>query len=215
MEVGIGEGRAVRRDQQLRPLEIRGPGGDQLDLHRPVGQLALRLPAGCRGGGLFVGQLADGRAGAAGMGPVPGGLSRLHRRLVIGGSLPLLKGNGPGGTGRQAVPQPVAVVLPHELSLAVHHVDGALVAGPGAGPAAVALVLVYVNDPANHEMIPPYFMVHPAVYAGIRYLSVAIATFFGLEISDRAGAAARDTFGKLCTPIDGFFIFSRQIPGFY
>jgi hypothetical protein len=64
-------------------------------------------------------------------------------------------------------------------------------------------------------MIPPYFMVYPAVYAGIRYLSIAIATFFGLEISDRAGAAARDTFGKLCTPIDGFFIFSRQIPGFY
>ena len=32
---------------------------------------------------------------------------------------------------------------------------------------------------------------------------------------EAAVKAARDTFGKLCTPIDGFFIFSRQIPGFY
>ena len=46
MKIGIGKRRAVRRDQQLRPVKIRGPGGNQLDLYRPVGELALRLPAG-------------------------------------------------------------------------------------------------------------------------------------------------------------------------
>jgi hypothetical protein len=44
----------------------------------------------------------------------------------------------PGGAGGQAVAQTVAVMLAHELRLAVHHVYCALVAGLGAQAAAGA-----------------------------------------------------------------------------
>ena len=70
--------------------------------------------------------------------------------LVIGRRLPLHKGDGPGGAGGQAVAQTVAVVVPHELRLAVHHGDGALVTGGGAGAAAVALLLIDFNNPSFH-----------------------------------------------------------------
>ena len=82
------------------------------------------------------------------------GLRRLYRRLVVGRGLPLLKGDGAGGTGRQAVAQPVAVMLPHQLCLAVHQVNGPLVAGVDAAAAAIALFLVDVNDLSDH-VIPP------------------------------------------------------------
>ena len=67
---------------------------------------------------------------------------RCHCRFIIGRGFPFGHGDGSGGTGRQTIPQPVTVVLPHEPGLAVHHVDGALMARLGTGPAAVALVQV-------------------------------------------------------------------------
>ena len=79
-----------------------------------------------------------------------GGLGGQHGSLVIGGRLPLLKGDGIGMTGGQAVAQTVAVMLVHQLRLAVHQTDGALVTGVDTGPAAVALLLVDMDDLADH-----------------------------------------------------------------
>ena len=84
----------------------------------------------------------------------PGGLRRLHSRLIVGRGLPLLKGDGASGTGRQTVAQPVAVMLPHQLRLAVHQVDSALVAGVDTPAAAITFFLVDMNDLSDH-VIPP------------------------------------------------------------
>ena len=73
--------------------------------------------------------------------------------LVIGRRLPLDKGDGPGGAVGQAVAKAVAVVVPHQLGLAVHKADGTLVAGGDAGTAAVAFFFVYMNDFADHGKI--------------------------------------------------------------
>ena len=78
--------------------------------------------------------------------------------LVIGRRLPLHKGDRPGGTGGQAVAQPIAVIVPHELCLAIHHGDGALVTGGGAGTAAVAFFLIDLDDPSNHFDTPLRFL---------------------------------------------------------
>ena len=95
--------------------------------------------------------LAHGSAGTAGVGgTLFGGLGGQHGGLVIGGSLPLLKGDGVGGTGGQAVAQTVAVMLVHQLRLAVHQTDGALVTGVDASAAAITLLLINMNDLADH-----------------------------------------------------------------
>ena len=73
-----------------------------------------------------------------------------HRRLVVGSGLALHKGDCPGGTGGQAVAQTVAVIVAHELRLAVHHSDGPLVARCGTRAAAVAFIPVDLNDPSFH-----------------------------------------------------------------
>ena len=100
----------------------------------------------------------DGGAGAAGQGAVY--LSQIFRGLlslillycclVIGGGFPLLKADGPCGALGQAVAKAVAEVLPHQPGLAIHHVDGALMAGLGAKTAAIAFFFVYMNDLSNH-----------------------------------------------------------------
>ena len=157
VEPGVGVGGAVGGHQQLLPLKIGGLDGDQLDLHRPLAQLALPLRFGLDRSG--AGAALQGLGGAAGaaageLSPALGRLGRLgglHRRLVVGGGLPLLKGDGSGGAGGQTVPQAVAVVLPGEPGHPVHHLNGPLVAGGGTGPAAVALALVNANDLADHK----------------------------------------------------------------
>ena len=58
----------------------------------------------------------------------------------------------------QAVAQPVAVIVPYELCLAVHHGDGVLVTGGGAGTAAVAFFLIDLDDPSNHFDTPLRFL---------------------------------------------------------
>ena len=156
VKVGVGVGGTVGGHQQAAALEVGCHGVDQLDLHRPLTELAHRLSLGhwsrSRSGG-----------GVQGLGHLPGAaagqrllglfrrLSGLHRRLVVGGSLPHLKGDGSGGAGGQTVAQAVAVVLPGELGHPVHHLDGTLVAGGGTGPAAVTFTLVNVNDLTDHK----------------------------------------------------------------
>ena len=76
-----------------------------------------------------------------------------HSLLVISGGFALGKGDGTGGASGQAVAKAVAVVVPHQLGLAVHKADGTLVAGGDAGPAAVAFFFVYMNDFADHGKV--------------------------------------------------------------
>ena len=89
-------------------------------------------------------------------------LSALHMRpyslLIISRSLTLHKGDGAGGAGGQAVTQPIAVIVPHELCLAVRHGDSSLMAGLGAGAAAVAFFLINLDDPSNHFDTPLRFL---------------------------------------------------------
>ena len=96
------------------PVEIGGVHRRQLDLYRPLAQLGGNDGPG-RGGALLPvdgpGLAAGAAAGERGLLLFPGQMG-LHRGLVVGGSLPLGKGDGPGGAGGQAVPQAVAVVVP-------------------------------------------------------------------------------------------------------
>ena len=50
MEIRIGVGRAVGRDEQVCTVEIRRVHGHELNLHRPLAQLRDRGSKGCRGG---------------------------------------------------------------------------------------------------------------------------------------------------------------------
>ena len=156
VHIGVGVGGAVGCDQELCPVKIGGVHRHQLDLAGPLAQLR-RL---CCGGGsrcaFLPAELAHGAARAAVEGRFCGlcGLFLLvfqHGLLVVGGCLTLFKGDGTGGAAGQAVAKAVAVVVPHELCLAVHQTDGTLVAGGDAGPAAVAFFFVYMNDFPDHR----------------------------------------------------------------
>ena len=74
----------------------------------------------------------------------------LHGRLIVRRGLPLFKGDGSCGAARQTVPETIAEIFPHLLCLAVNDVDRALMARSCAQTAAVALVLVNMNDFADH-----------------------------------------------------------------
>ena len=174
MEVAVGIGGAVRGDQQIAARKGGACRGRQLDLHRPVGELPGHGLSRCRRG--FRRHLPDAAAGTAGVSRGLGSLGRLHRRLVVGRSLPLLKGDGAGGAGRQTVSQPVAVVLPHQSGLAVHQVDGPLMAGVDTLAAAVTLFLIDVNDPPDHAD-PSYSCCAVSVYSRRRAFICCICHF--------------------------------------
>src|SRR5699024_2123127 len=116
VEGAVGVGGAVGGNEQVAPVEPGGVHRGQLDLHRPLPQLAGNLPGG---GGGALRRALDRPALAAGTAAGQGGglgrsgrLGGQHGGVVVGGGLPFLEGDGPGGAGRQAVPKPVAVVLP-------------------------------------------------------------------------------------------------------
>ena len=156
VEGGVGIGGAVGGDEQPCTVKIGGVYRHQLDLHRPLGQAARllglrRFHGGC-GLPLNIPGLAAGTAAGEGHALLPHfPLLILHDGFfIVGRRFPLHKGDGPGGAGGQAVAQTVAVVVPHEPGLAVHHGDGALVTGIGAGAAAVALIFIDLDDPSFH-----------------------------------------------------------------
>ena len=156
MKGAVGVGGAVGSNEKITAVKVGRVNRSELDLNRPLAQFTGDISSG--GGGF---RPADGPAltagTAAGQGRVrgPGRLGGQDRRMVVGGGLTLLKGDGPGGAGGQAVPQPVAVVLPGETGLAVDHLNGALVAGGGAQAAAVAPGFLDMNDSAFHGKTPP------------------------------------------------------------
>ena len=167
MERRVGVGRAVGGNQKPRTVKVGRVDGHQLNLHRPLAQLAGGHGGGgalpCRVGGVQgLGHAAradvhcfGGTAGAA-VGRVGGlvCLGGLDGGLVVGRSLALLKRDGPGRAVGQAVAHAVAVIVPHHGGLAVNHGNGTLMAGGGAGPAAVAFFLVNVNDLSFHGQPP-------------------------------------------------------------
>ena len=164
VESGVGVGGAVGGDEEPRAVKIRGIHRHQLDLHRPLGKaarlLGLRRFHGGRLLTLNIPGLAAGAAAGQGHALLPHfPLLIFHDSLlVIGRRLPLHKGDGPGGAGGQTVSQPIAVIVPHELCLAVRHGDSSLMAGLGAGAAAVAFFLIDPDDPSNHFDTPLRFL---------------------------------------------------------
>ena len=159
VEAAVRISGAVRRDQNVGSVEVGRAHGDQPELDRPMGQ---RARGGfCRGAGR--GRLAEGSAPAAGTAALLRRVSRLclrgeHRRMVVGGRLPLLKGDCAGRTGGEAVPKPVAVVLPEQAGFSVDHSDRSLVAGVGAKAAAVAFFLVNFDYFTDHVFILQKFI---------------------------------------------------------
>ena len=158
MEIAVGVGGAVRGDEQVGALEVGGVHRGQFDLHRPLAQLGGN---GGRGGlGSFLPGQLPGVAPRAAAGQGSGLLSLhqvlFHRGFVVGGGFPLHKRDGSRGAGGEAVPQAVAVVFPEERGLALYHGDGPLVAGGGAGAAAVAFLLVDVDDLPDHGVVAPF-----------------------------------------------------------
>ena len=121
---------------------------------------------------------AGGRAGAAAMGcsrsaaghaaVVAGGQVRGDGGLIVGSGFPLHETDGVGGAGWQAVAQPVAIVVAYQARLAVDHGDGALVARVDAQAAAGALVLVDVNNLAEHGTSFASCRVSGSIIAGQR-----------------------------------------------
>ena len=155
MESRVGVGRAIGGDQQLGTVKVGGVGGHQLDLHRPLAQLAGRCFRRSSGGfGIGVQGLGHTAGAAAeGVGRFML-LGSLHGGLVVGHGLALHKSDGPGGAVGQAVAKAVAVIVPHQMGFAVHHGNGTLMAGVGAGAAAVALGLINFNNSPFHHGSP-------------------------------------------------------------
>ena len=156
MESCIGIGGAVSGNQQLRAVEIGRIHRNQLNLDRP-----LRKPALLRGAmRFFMGFLRmldlPRLASRAATGQGHALFLHLflfifhHGLLVISCRLALYKGNRPRGTGGQTVAQPIAIIIPHQLRLAVHHSDSTFVAGLSASPATVAFFFVNLNDSTDH-----------------------------------------------------------------
>jgi hypothetical protein len=85
MEASVGHGHAIRCDQQPGTVQDRRRGGQQAQLHGPVGQLRDRRRSGLEGRG------------------VP-----LHCRLIKGRRLPLLDADGPLRAAAQTRPETVA-----------------------------------------------------------------------------------------------------------
>ncbi|MPN46083.1 hypothetical protein SDC9_193663 [bioreactor metagenome] len=75
---------------------------------------------------------------------------RQNGSFVIRRRLPLDKGNGIGGAGGQAIAQSVAIVVPQKLGLPVYHTDGSFMTGSSARAAAVALILIDLNNRSLH-----------------------------------------------------------------
>ena len=73
-----------------------------------------------------------------------------HSGFIVGGCLPLFKGNSIHGASRQAIAQTVAVVLPEQLCFAGYNANGTLVAGSGAQTAAVAFLFIDGNDSSDY-----------------------------------------------------------------
>ena len=181
MEIAVSVGCAICRYQQVRPLIIRRTDRHQLELHRPLVQAA-----GCRSR-LFHRLVADAPAHAAraGVHRVGMGMNRSLRRLlcpqdsvlIIGRSLPHLKGDRPGGTSRQAVTQTIAVILSGQLRLAIYHLNGPFVAGFCANSAAITSFFVDFNDFSYHihnllGQRPLTFCLHSSRMDGMRMLEI-------------------------------------------
>ena len=149
MEISIGVGGAIGGDEQMRAGKAGRPGGDQADLAGPLGQLRgdSAIPSGS---GLPLEQLGGG-TGTAMEGGLLLGHVLLHGGFIVGGGFPLHKGDGPGGTGGQAVAQTIAVVIAQQAGLALHHADGAFVTGGGADAAAGAFFLIYLDNSTDHR----------------------------------------------------------------
>ena len=78
---------------------------------------------------------------------------------IVGGGFPLLKRDGTYRAGRQTIAQTVAVILPQQPGLAVHHADGAFVTGFGTQTAADTFIFINFNNFALHKKSSRFFLI--------------------------------------------------------
>ena len=149
MNRSVGIGGAVGGKQQLAACKIRRVHGRKLDLAGPLRQLRRALLRGLRRV-LRLLHLPDSCAGAAAVCRLMR-LCCLNRCLVIGRGFTLDEGNCVHRTCRQAVAEPVAVVVAHQLCFSVYDGNGALMAGGCARAAAIAESFVDLDDSSFHQ----------------------------------------------------------------
>ena len=158
MEVCVRVSGAVCRDEQACAVKIRRIHRHELDLHRPLAQLARHRNERDRliDRGAFHTPCHAARASGVRL--------RfclhigLHGGFVISGGFALDERDGAGRADRQAVAEAVAVVVAEQSGFAVHHADSALVAGVGAQAAAVAFFFVDFDNFANHSVFSLYIL---------------------------------------------------------
>ena len=74
--------------------------------------------------------------------------------FIIGHGFSFLYGDGVGGTGGQAVPETIAVVIAQKHGPAVFHGDGTFVTGADAEAAAGALFPINMDNLSFHAFLP-------------------------------------------------------------
>ena len=74
--------------------------------------------------------------------------------FVVGHGLSFLDGDGVGGTGGQAVPETIAVVIAQKNGPAVFHGNGTFVTGADAEAAAGALFPINMDNFSFHAFLP-------------------------------------------------------------
>ena len=179
MEIRIGVGRAVGRDEQVCTVEIRRVHGHELNLHRPLAQLGDRGSEGRRGGGARRKRLCTAARTA--------GMRRalrffhvlLHGFFIVCRRFAFDKADRARRADRQAVSETVAVVVAQKLRLAVDHADRALVAGRCTQTAAVAFFSVDFNDLSYHAV----FLHLSNVCFLLDFVNTAYYTLFRMSVA--------------------------------
>jgi hypothetical protein len=82
----------------------------------------------------------------------------LHSQFVVRVGFPLNNGDGAQGAVPQAIAQAVAELIFHQASNAIDDLDGALMTGGDAEPAAIAFFFI------DHDYFSGSFHPHPSGY---------------------------------------------------
>ncbi|MPM96107.1 hypothetical protein SDC9_143264 [bioreactor metagenome] len=152
MKIAVGIRRAVGGDEQLCAVKVRGVNRSELNLNRPLVQAGRRFGDNRSFFCSYMPLDAAGMRTRAAAGKVLGrlGFVGFNGRFVVCGGFAFNERDRTGRTLRQAVAEPVAIIVAQQFSFAVDHADRSFMAGLGARAAAVALIFVYMNNLSDH-----------------------------------------------------------------
>ena len=95
----------------------------------------------------------------------------LHSQFVVRVGFPLNNGDGAQGAVPQAIAQAVAELIFHQASNAIDDLDGALMTGGDAEPAAIAFFIDHDHFLVRFILIPPA-IISAQLYPGGTRVSV-------------------------------------------